>query len=174
MLDVAVSYNRYKFLGNEFLTWLWFSIENEQGFLEKSLPQAGSIQIGNRIKLENNRNQNLETITIKGDEAGLEEGVLALRKGALVTELNIIYETQNLVWQFNIIGESLNIGNLKTQIDASFEKKEDIEEQVLEKTYVYNEVIQLVDNLYKNFITLRVSTDWEEKSIIKIKNWIFS
>ena len=116
MLDVAVSYNRYKFLGYEFLTWLWFSIENEQNLIQKFLPQPSSIQIGNRIKLENHRNQNLETITIKGDEAGLEEGVLALRKGALVTELNIIYDTQNLVWQFNIIGESLNIGNLKIQI----------------------------------------------------------
>lgn len=174
MLDVAVSYNRYKFLGYEFLTWLWFSIENEQNLIQTSLPQPASIQIGNRIKLENHRNKNLETITIKGDEAGLEEGVLALRKGALVTELNIIYETQNLVWQFNIIGESLNIGNLKTQVAGPLEKKEDFEEQVLEKTYQYGESIQLVDNLYNNFITLRVSTDWEDNTVIKIKNWIFS
>ena len=174
MLDVAVSYNRYKFLGYEFLTWLWFSIENEQSLIQKSLPQPASIQIGNRIKLENHRNQNLETITIKGDEAGLEEGVLALRKGALVTELNIVYETQNLVYQFTIRGESLNIGNLKTQIAGPVEKKEDIEEKVLEKTYQYDETIQLMDNLYKNFITLRVSTGWENNTVIKIKNWIFS
>jgi len=174
MLDVAVSYNRYKFIGYEFLTWLWFSIENEQRLLEKSLPQPGSIQIGNRIKLENYRNQNLETVTIKGDEAGLEEGILALRKGALVTELNIVYETQNLVWQFNIIGESLNIGNLKTQITGPLEKKEDTEEQVLEKAYQYGEAIQLLDNLYRNFITSRVSSGWEKNTVIKIKNWIFS
>ncbi len=174
MLDVAVSYNRYKFLGNEFLTWLWFSIENEQSLIQKSLPQPASIQIGNRIKLENHRNQNLETITIKGDEAGLEEGILALRKGALVTELNIVYETQNLVYQFTIRGESLNIGNLKTQIAGPVEKKEDIEEQVLEKTYQYDEAIQLVDNLYKIFISLRVSTGWKKDTFIKIKNWIFS
>ena len=174
MLDVAVSYNRYKFLGYEFLTWLWFSIENEQRLIEKSLPQPASIQIGNRIKLENHRNKTLETITIKGDEAGLEEGILALKKGALVTELNILYETQHVVWQFNIRGESLNIGNLKTQITGPLEKKEDIEEQVLEKAYQYGEAIQLVDNLYINFITLRVSTGWEKNTVGKIKNWIFS
>ena len=113
MLDTAVSYNRYKFLGYEFLTWLWFVIENEQYLIQRSLPQAAALKIGNRIKLENHLNKNLETITIKGDEAGLEEGMLALRKGALVTELNIVYETQNCVWQFNIRGESLNIGHLK-------------------------------------------------------------
>lgn len=174
MLDVVVSYNRYKFLGHEFLTWLWFVIENEQSSIKQSLPQPALIQIGNRIKLENHRNKNLETITIKGDEAGLEEGILALRKGALVTELNIIYETNNIVRQLNIRGESLNIGNLKTQIDGLLEKKEDIEERVLEKADQYNEAIQLVENLYKNFIRLRVSIDWEKKTAIKIKHWIFS
>lgn len=30
MLDVSVSYDRYKFLGYEFLTWLWFLIEKDQ------------------------------------------------------------------------------------------------------------------------------------------------
>ncbi len=30
MLDVAVAYSRYQFLGEEFLTWLWFVIENNQ------------------------------------------------------------------------------------------------------------------------------------------------
>ena len=30
MLDVSVAYNRYKFLGHEFLTWLWFMIETDK------------------------------------------------------------------------------------------------------------------------------------------------
>ena len=29
MLDVAVAYNRFKFLGEEFLTWLWFVIDQD-------------------------------------------------------------------------------------------------------------------------------------------------
>lgn len=35
MLDVSVSYNRYKFLGYEFLTWLWFAIEKDQDNIRK-------------------------------------------------------------------------------------------------------------------------------------------
>jgi hypothetical protein len=34
MLDVSVSYNRYKFLGHEFLTWLWFLMEKNRSFLQ--------------------------------------------------------------------------------------------------------------------------------------------
>ena len=176
MLDVAVSYNRYKFLGYEFLTWLWFVIENGQRLIQPSLPESALIRIGNRIKLENHRNKNLETITIKGDEAGLEEGILALRKGALVTELSIVYETENRIRQFTIRGESLNIGNLKTQTAGPIERtdSDDTEERVLEKADQYDETIRLVDHLYQNFIKLRVSTDWENKTTVKIKNWIFS
>ena len=28
MLDIATAYNKYKFLGNDYLTWIWFLIEN--------------------------------------------------------------------------------------------------------------------------------------------------
>ena len=30
MLDIATAYNKYKFLGNDFLTWIWFLIETDQ------------------------------------------------------------------------------------------------------------------------------------------------
>ena len=33
MLDVAVAYNRYQFLGEEFLTWLWYVIEKDQNLI---------------------------------------------------------------------------------------------------------------------------------------------
>ena len=53
MLDVAVSYHRYKFIGHEFLTWLWYVIENEQEVLKASGDDFVSLEIGNRLVLEN-------------------------------------------------------------------------------------------------------------------------
>jgi hypothetical protein len=89
MLDVAVAYNRYKFIGNEFLTWLWFTIETNQPFFKTVDETITSINLGNRMVLENSINDAIEIITIKGDDAGLEEGLLSLRKGAVVVEMNI-------------------------------------------------------------------------------------
>ena len=65
MLDVSVSYNRYKFLGYEFLTWLWFVMENQQDILKESDKELVSLDIGNCIVLENNKNDSTESITIK-------------------------------------------------------------------------------------------------------------
>ncbi|MBW2173517.1 MAG: hypothetical protein JRF64_02515, partial [Deltaproteobacteria bacterium] len=89
MLDVAISYNRYKFLGYEYLTWLWFVIEKDQDRIRGLGQEPADLEIGNRIVLENKKRDAVESITIKGDDAGLEEGVLALRKGGVVTELNL-------------------------------------------------------------------------------------
>ena len=174
MLDVAVSYNRYKFLGYEYLTWLWFLIENNQDKISKLNQEPASLQIGNRVVLENRQNDMAESITIKGDDAGLEEGILALRKGAVVTELNLSYETGDQEWRFTVRAESLHIVGLKCPQTGSVESQEDLEGAVLEKLYLYDKAIQLTDNLFKEFITLRVSEDWDKKVVPLMRQWIYS
>ena len=74
MLDIAVSYNKFKFLGNEFLTWLWYIIENDRKKLVDSENNRISLVIGNRIIIENKLNDDSsEVISIKGDDADLKE-----------------------------------------------------------------------------------------------------
>jgi hypothetical protein len=172
MLDVAIAFNRYKFLGFEFLTWLWFLMDQDHKKIKKLVPDLVSLQIGNRIVLENQRNETVETITIKGDDAGLEEGILSLKKGAVVTELNLSYKAGDQNWQFTVKGESLNISNLKTPETAPIETKEDIEGALIEKSYLYNQVLQLIDKLFTHFIQTRVSNNWTQTVVPKLKQWI--
>lgn len=174
MLDVAVSYNRYRFLGYEYLTWLWFVIEKDQDEIRKLEQEPVFLQIGNRIVLVNRHKDTVESITIKGDDAGLEEGILALRKGAVVTELNIAYKTGDQEWRFTVKAESLHIVGLKCPRTGSLESQEDLEGAVLEKVFLYDKVIQLTDNLFKQFITLRVSEDWGKKVVPLMRQWIYS
>jgi len=172
MIDVSVAYNRYKFLGYEFLTWLWFTIENDFDRLKKIDDQIVSLEIGNRIVLENRRNDAKETITIKGDDAGLEEGLLALNKGAQVTEMNLAYLSGELEWFFTIKGESLNLSNLKLPATGPVENKDDIEGAVIEKASLYEMLFDFSDRLFTDFITVRVSAEWKNQVAIQIKKWI--
>ena len=174
MLDVSVSYNRYIFLGYEFLTWLWYVIEKDEGRIPLLEEEIVSLEVGNRIVLEKSQKAGVESITIKGDDAGLEEGILALRKGAVVTELNLFYKAEDNEWHFTIKGESLNIANLRPPITGPIESKKDLEGAVIEKAYLYNEVIRLIDNLFKQFIRLRVSNDWYSKVVPLVRQWMYS
>jgi len=171
MLDVAVAYNRYKFLGKEFLTWLWFMIATDQGHLRKYDTEFKSLTVGNRMVLENTRENTKETITIKGDNASLEEGLLAITKGAVVSEIHLSYKTGAHTWEFSLKGESLNISNLKLPETGPVESPDDLEGVVLEKIYLTEKVIGFVNTLFSHFTHLRVSNTWDNQTAPRIRKW---
>jgi len=174
MLDVSVSYNRYKFIGYEFLTWLWFTIENEPEQIQAVAKDLDSLTLGNRMVIENRRNEEvLEAITIKGDDAGLEEGIMALKKGAVVTEMNLVQTIGENVWSYTLKGESFNISSLKTPVVGQVESGDDIEGAVIEKVYLYEQVLKLIQTLFKIYIKKRVSDNWP-KTVNHMQKWIRS
>ncbi len=172
MLDVSVAYNRYKFLGHEFLTWMWFMIDNEKDSLLELDKDLADIYIGNRVVLENSSLNREETITIKGDGAGLEEGLIALSKGGKVAEINLAVRAGEFEWRFNLKGESLNIGGLKPPETGKIESKEDVEGAVLEKIYLYEKIINFSHLAYQAFLKQRISESWENKEVNRIAEWI--
>ncbi|MBW1890888.1 MAG: hypothetical protein JRI93_10265 [Deltaproteobacteria bacterium] len=171
MLDIATAYNRYKFLGYEFLTWLWFAIERNPGLLKSENGDFGAINVGNRIVLENFTRDKTESITIKGDDPNLDAALLSLKNGALVTEINLVFKSNDHEWQFTLKGESFSITNLKTPQRGPVDTIEDTEGAVLEQAYLLDQLLQYQDSLFKTFIHLRVSPEWQTKSIPELKSW---
>ena len=172
MLDISVAYNRYKFLGYEFLTWMWHVIEHDPTQLNNIIQENVNFTIGNRIMLQNAVHDAVETITIKGDDAGLEEGVLALKKGALVTEIHLRVTEEENEWQLTLKGESLNISNFKLPETGQIEKRDDMEGAVLEKFFLYEKVIVWLDAIYVYFLKTRLSPEWNNSVVPQIKKWI--
>lgn len=171
-MDISVAYNRYKFLGDEFLTWLWFVMEKDRDQLTDPGKEPITIEIGNRIVLENRLNDAVETITIKGDDAGLEEGILALKKGAFVTELNLVYRSGDQEWKFTLKGESLSFASLKVPETGPIESGDEIEAMVIDKAFLYDRVFTVLDTLFKKFITLRVTDEWHTVLLPAMRKWI--
>lgn len=172
MLDISVAYNKYKFVGYEFLTWFWYVIENEPGQLEEAVKEKISFSLGNRIMLENSIHSAIETITIKGNDAGLEEGLLALKKGAFVTEIHLVVSEDEKEWQFTLKGENFNFCNLKLPETGQVENKDDIEGAILEKIFLYEKIMGWVDAIYDFFVKKRISPEWNNNVVPKIKKWI--
>ena len=174
MLDIAVAYNRYKFIGYEFLTWLWFYIENDGHAAFRNIDRKANLNIGNRLVLENRAHDRKESITITGDDAGLEEAMLALQKGALVAELNLLCTKDNHEYRFTLKGESFHIGQLKTPETESVQTSEDMEGAILEKIYLYETALTIVDHLFGVFIINRLDSAWERDTVPIMKNWIYN
>lgn len=176
MLDIATAYNKYGFLGNEFLTWIWYLIEKDQDITTLASSKDPVIfEIGNSISLENNLgDKSKEKITIKGDQAGLEEGGTALKKGAWVTDMNLICRMGEEEYKFSIKGESFNITGLKTPTIDISSSEDEIEGFIIEKTFLIMKVIKVIDTLFLKFIEKRISDDWNASDLKGIRDWIQS
>jgi hypothetical protein len=109
----------------------------------------------------------VRVITIKGDDAGLEEGRLSLRKGAVVIEMNLSYKTEHQEWKFTIKGESLSFSGCdRFQKPVRLKPRTDIEGMVLEKAYLYEKVqLNLVNRLFDIFLKLRSTVEWNQKMV---------
>ncbi|RJQ68952.1 MAG: hypothetical protein C4519_22330 [Desulfobacteraceae bacterium] len=172
MLDISVAYNRYRFLGNEFLTWLWFALENDMDSIRQCDAEMVDLFVGNRMVLENRLANGKENITIKGDAAGLEEAMLALRKGALITDLHLVYKSGTVQWRFAIKGEGLSFSGLKLPETGPIETREDMEGIILEKIFLYEKPFEFVDKLYQVFIKIRLSDAWNHRILPALKKWL--
>ena len=137
-------------------------------------PDLLDLDVGNRMVLENKLANGRENITIKGDAAGLEEALLALRKGALITDIHLIYKSGTIQWQFAIKGENLSFSGLKLPETGPMEVSEDKEGIILEKIYLYEKPFHLMDALFQKFIKLRLSEKWSTLTIPSIKKWLSS
>ncbi|MFH2143407.1 MAG: hypothetical protein ABIJ97_13360 [Bacteroidota bacterium] len=174
MLDIATAYNKYKFLGNDFLTWVWFLIETDENLTNLlNTKETITLEVGNAIVLENKLgDKSVEKISIKGDQAGLEEGTTALKKGAFVTQINLICKINEDEYKFTIKGESFNVSGLKTpKIDLSG-KDDEMEGLVLEKAFFNFKIFEVIDTLFLKYIDQRTSDDWNNKGLQDIRNWI--
>ena len=176
MLDIATAYNKYKFLGNDFLTWIWYLIETGQNITELlRFNEPVTLDIGNALVLENRLgDKSKENITIKGDQAGLEEGTTALKKGAHVTQINLVCTINEDEYRFTIKGESFNVTGLKTPKTDLSKNEDEIEGLVLEKASFCFKVFEVIDTLFLKYLEKRTSDEWKSKELQAINHWIGS
>ena len=172
MLDISVAYSRFRFIGQEYLTWLWYMIATGRytDILDKD--ENISLSIGDRMVLENRNSKDIEIITIRGNQADLKEGMVSLSKGALVAELGLVIHVNDLPWKLTLKGESLDITNLKTPATGRPETADDLEGAVLEKVHLYETAFHITEQLYHTFFKQRISNDWDNQIKTKIKTWV--
>ncbi|MEJ2097214.1 MAG: hypothetical protein P8Y38_08780 [Deltaproteobacteria bacterium] len=172
MIDIATAYNKYKFLGYEFLTWLWFSIENQPAVLTPPEHESLSVTIGNRIVLENPAIDRIERITVKGDPANYDTCMLSLQQGAFISEIGLVLKTDLHEWEMTLKGESLSFTNYKTPPVAPVESDESIETAVLEKAFLLEQGLRVIDHIFLAFIRQRISVSWQQGVAPAITTWI--
>lgn len=144
------------FLGQEFLTWLWFLQENEGGAEVKDLGWV-ELTLGERLVLGPAMGADGSRITVSGPESSLAEAREALRQGKLVEALRLGLEIHGEEYALNLEAAELALKSLKLPTTASpGEDPEGLEGLVLERVALLENTVKAVEGLLGLFLAQRL------------------
>jgi len=174
-MDLVDIISEKKFLGQEFLTWLWYKSEERGGAVY--LPDSGDIQVvfEKHMLLESGEGESLERLICKGLLTELQEARTGLLMGKKLEQARIYLAKGDFEWRLTLgatLFEYRNVSLPKT-VSASEEASDAVawEAKVLERVGMSEEAMLTIDELFRLFLNLRTSPDWPQE-LAHLKNWI--
>jgi hypothetical protein len=159
-------------LGQEFLTWLWFRSSIGGIFNDKS-GRPFSVSLEQRIVVQGGEGDHVETASVFGIDSELREARLGLTTGKKVTRALLRLERGSEEWQVSLKASDFGLGSLKTpKIEKSVGDEADPDALLLEKLYLVESCLELIDALYAVFLRVRLDAVAWEDEIMGLRQWM--
>lgn len=165
------------FLGREFLTWLWFKSEQSGGRVEIPGQKVFEVIFRDRMTLDLSDAETPQSVTIKGDHSELREGMAALKEGKKIEEASISIRSEENEFSLVLKATWFSFGAFRTPPvlpGEDFDADEGPEGAFLEKAYLIEEGMNIIDTLFEYFLNTRTSDEWESRELPALRNWIES
>ncbi len=172
-LDLVDLLWQYRFLGREFLTWIWFRSETApEGVLALPDQEAVHLEVGEKIILEAGEGEYRSSVAVQGSHTDYREARLGLWEGKLPAEIRLKLSRERLEWQFTLKAATLEVKGLKSSGYQPAGTEEDEEAAFFDQMGQIEEVCDILDGLYAHFIRLRTGPEWAAQELPKLKAWI--
>jgi recombination associated protein RdgC len=163
-----------EFLGKEFLTWLWF--RSDKGVIRTVSGSDIAVSFERFIMLESGTGEASESVSCRGLQASLSEGIAALASGKKVSKAHIRLAEGDYEWKLTITGATFDIANLKVPktVQAGYEDEEALsrEGRVLERGFMIFSAIKAMDALFHTFLAVRLDKEAWHNEKDDIREWI--
>lgn len=160
------------FLGQEYLTWLWYFIDACGGEIKLEEPKnLGVIQawIEDKMNLEAPGSHVHKQSLRGGTPSDSAEAMISLLGGKTVTELKLGLRIFDNDYSTTLNHKDLTPrGVILPKAEEGSSLDQYLEHQVDHLELLY----EALDGLFKAFIHERLSETWQEQYIRKIQNWI--
>lgn len=158
-----------RFLGGEFMMWLWFKSETHDGLFEIEDHGAVEVVYDNRLVLEAYVAET-ERNTLKGGAPAYSpEAKVALRHGKRVSRAKLRVVKDGREWTFTFKADGMDYTSVK--IPAVLSKEED--DKFYERMYLVEELEDIMDRLYEEFLDIRLDEQaWEEQMVPAMRKWV--
>ena len=158
-----------RFLGSEFMMWLWFKSETHDGLMK--IEDHGPVEVvyDDRLVLEAYLAET-ERNTLKGGApAYSEEAKVALRHGKRVSRAKLQVIKDGREWTFTFKADGMDYTSVK--IPSVLSKEE--EEKFYERMYLLEELEDIMDKLYAEFLSIRLDDElWHDRMVPAMRDWV--
>lgn len=149
-------------LGQEFLTWLWYTSERQNGLFSTPQGEHFGLWPEQRITVQGGEGQAKETASVSGLLSELREARHGLAAGKKVSKAQLRLEVDSAVWTLTLKAEDFSLTGCKTpKIETTPEEGQDPDAAFLEKLYLLDRAVALVDIVFAEFVQRRFSDDWQ-------------
>jgi hypothetical protein len=159
--------NNRDFLGNEFVLWLWFVLENESDTIKLSDGSDVAAMLARTLVLECPRGQTgRESITSDGPSK-LPEALRAIQAGKLPRKAGLTLVRHENQYEFTLHAETLAVTGAKLPAPEGDDERARLEERVTQ----LRGLLETVDLLYAAFLQRRLGEEWS-KETARMKKWL--
>ncbi len=160
-------------LGQEFLTWLWYQSDIAPGAFTDGQGQPFSVSMEQRMVVQGGEGDARETASVSGSLSPLREARFGLGTGKKVTRALIRLEKDELAFQLTLRAEDFSVNALKTpKLEKTGGDDVDPDALLLEKIYLMEICVGLLDGLYAQFLDLRLSPGRWEEEVAAMRQWM--
>jgi len=158
-------------LGQDFLTWLWFRSE-KNGWLFSTQDGEVNVYLEQKLSVRGGAGDNVEKAVVSGPHAEVTEAKLGLKNGKLVDKALLRLERDGATWTVLLNADDFSLSSLKTpKIETRLEEGDDPDAPFLEKMLLLEQCMDFVDELYRQFLTVRLSTNWTDE-LRTFRDWL--
>jgi hypothetical protein len=174
MRDLVELLYAYRFLGREFLAWLWFKSEAElDGLIKIKDQEAVILAVGDKMVLETGDGEYRETLVLQGSHSEHREARLGLMQGKLPEEMNLKLIRGQDEWQLTLKAATLEIKGLKSKSASVPQEDEDDQETFFfDQMYQVEAMSEIIDGLFREFLQVRLSPAWEQEEMPRVQDWL--
>lgn len=162
------------FFGREFLTWLWFRSDISGGIVEIPGKRTIELHFLDKMVLDLSGSDSPQTVTITGGQSELREGMAALKEGKKIEEARISIKDAHEDFTVVIKASWLSFAGFRAPSMQSSDSTDSPEAEALflEKMYLLEHFVDIIDELFAFFVELRISENWGTRELPAIKEWI--
>lgn len=168
-MDLLQIIESRRFLGREFLVWVWFESELFETQLSAHGVGAFELLLEKQITLESGGKKDKEQSKLRGaNPAATPEAREALRQGKTPTLASMKLRRNEQEFSFVFNAEAFAISAVK--LPALLNDKED--EPFYERISLLEELEGYIESLYGDFVVLRSTEAWDRLVMPAIVGWV--